>query len=242
MDRREELQDRYEDALFALLMDGMAVDEGKKALEENERLKNDPAAEVPEEVDKRCRKTIRRRFTQLRLRAVGRVTGRALCMMAMILGVASFLFVGAFAASSTVRATVLNLVVEVFPDSTSFFFTEEQPQDTLRQVTVGWVPEGFTLVDQGNNDYQSWSIYQGNGGTSLQVICEIGDGITLNVDTENTAYSEIVNINNSEARIYEKEGRLQIIWSTSDKTAFLAITGEGIDRKDMIRIAESIEY
>lgn len=242
MDRREELQDRYEDALFALLMDDMAVDEGKKALEENERLKNDPAAEVPEDVDKRCRKTIRRRFTQLRLRAVGQVTGKALCMMAMVLGVASFLFVGAFAASSTVRSTVLNLVVEVFPDSTSFFFTEEQPPDTLRQVTVGWVPEGFALVDEGHDDVRSWSVYQSNNGAFFQAMYEMGDGSTLNIDTEDIMLSGIVEIGGNEARLYEKEGLIQIIWCTPDKTAFLAIMGEYIDREDMVRIAKSIEY
>lgn len=242
MDRREELQDRYEDALFALLMDDMAIDAGKKALEENERLKNDPAAEVPEDVDKRCRKTIRRRFTQLRLRAFGRVTGRALCMMAMVLGVASFLFAGAFAASKTVRSTVLNLVVEAFPDSTSFFFTEEQPQDTPRQVTVGWVPEGFALVDQGQEISQTWSIYQGSENQLLCVTYQLGDGATLNIDTEDIMFSEVIDINGTNAKLYEKEGKLQIVWGSSDKAAFLAIAGEGIDRKDMIRIAESIEY
>ena len=39
MTRREKLQEQYEDALFALLMDDLAVEEGKKAYEENERLK-----------------------------------------------------------------------------------------------------------------------------------------------------------------------------------------------------------
>lgn len=40
MTRREKLQEQYEDALFALLMDDLAVEEGKKAYEENKRLKS----------------------------------------------------------------------------------------------------------------------------------------------------------------------------------------------------------
>ena len=47
MTRREKLQEQYEDALFALLMDDLAVEEGKKAYEENERLKADSSFEVP---------------------------------------------------------------------------------------------------------------------------------------------------------------------------------------------------
>lgn len=47
MTKREQLIEQYEDALFALLMDSVAEEEGKKAIELNERLKADPEAEVP---------------------------------------------------------------------------------------------------------------------------------------------------------------------------------------------------
>ena len=60
MTRREKLQEQYEDALFALLMDDLAVEEGKKAYEENERLKADSSFEVPSESRKRCVETIAR--------------------------------------------------------------------------------------------------------------------------------------------------------------------------------------
>lgn len=60
MTRREKLQEQYEDALFALLMDDLAVEEGKKAYEENKRLKADSSFEVPSESRKRCVETIAR--------------------------------------------------------------------------------------------------------------------------------------------------------------------------------------
>ena len=44
MTRREQLQEQYEDALFALLMDDLAAIEGQAALEENERLKSEVVA------------------------------------------------------------------------------------------------------------------------------------------------------------------------------------------------------
>lgn len=44
MTNHERLTEQYEDALFALLMDSVAEEEGKQALELNERLKADPAA------------------------------------------------------------------------------------------------------------------------------------------------------------------------------------------------------
>ena len=54
MTRREQLQEQYEDALFALLMDELARSEGEKLLEENERLKQEPDADIPDDVMKRC--------------------------------------------------------------------------------------------------------------------------------------------------------------------------------------------
>ena len=54
MTRREELYERYHDALFALLMEEVSETQGKKALEENERLNQDTQAEVPPEISARC--------------------------------------------------------------------------------------------------------------------------------------------------------------------------------------------
>ena len=60
MTRHEELQDNYEDALFALLMDEFAEREGERLLEENERLKSDPDIVISDELDRQCIKKINR--------------------------------------------------------------------------------------------------------------------------------------------------------------------------------------
>lgn len=84
MNRRDELRERYEDALFAFLMEDVIETEGKKMLEENERLKQDPLAAVPEAVDYRCIQTIKRGFAKERRHTVGRITYRVLNRVAMI--------------------------------------------------------------------------------------------------------------------------------------------------------------
>lgn len=43
-----------EEEIFAEMMQRMAVEEGQRAIEENERLKNDPAAAMPESLHKKC--------------------------------------------------------------------------------------------------------------------------------------------------------------------------------------------
>lgn len=61
MTRREMLVERYEDALFALLMNEVAEAEGRKALEENQRLCDSGEMVIPEEVHRRCLRTIARK-------------------------------------------------------------------------------------------------------------------------------------------------------------------------------------
>lgn len=112
MNRRDELRERYEDALFAFLMEDVIETEGKKMLEENERLKQDPLAAVPEAVDYRCIQTIKRGFAKERRHTVGRITYRVLNRVAMIAVICALLFVTAFAASSEIRSKTINLLIE----------------------------------------------------------------------------------------------------------------------------------
>lgn len=74
MKAREQLQEEYEDALFALMMYDVAEIEGRRAWEENERLMNDPEAQIPDELTQKCVKLIDRHFLRRKiLRNIKRV-------------------------------------------------------------------------------------------------------------------------------------------------------------------------
>ena len=75
MKTREQLQDNYEDALFALLMYDVAQLVGQYAEEENERLQNDLNAEVPEEINQCCLRTIHRCFFKKKLLRIAKSGG-----------------------------------------------------------------------------------------------------------------------------------------------------------------------
>ena len=54
MTQKEQLWENYEDAVFAILMDAVAEQEGEKGLQSMEELEHDPSAQVPEEVQRRA--------------------------------------------------------------------------------------------------------------------------------------------------------------------------------------------
>lgn len=240
MNRREQLQDRYEDALFALLMDDIATIEGQKAEEENRRLQNDPSAAVPEDVDRRCIRTIRRHFAKQKAQATGRFTVRAMKRVAMAVGIAAILFTTAFAASETVRVKTMNLIVQIFEESTDFRFGEGN-DGTALFLNVGWLPNGYSLVDQGDNGLEIWYDYQNPDKQWLMINCEKADGLVASVDTED-AEVEYIQIQGYKAMLVKKGTYWQLVWSANDNTVFVSIISSNISREDIIHIANELQY
>lgn len=241
MSRREQLQEQYEDALFALMMDDVVTAEGKKYLEENERLKNDPDAAVPEEISKECLRTIRRHFAKQKARTAGRVTAKVFGRGAMVAGVAAMLFTAAFATSETVRVSTMNLVVQVFGESTDFYFGNNQTTVIIPQITVGWLPDGYILDEQSRDNMDAWSLYRKSENETIRIKYTLGDGTVLSVDTEN-AETENIQINDAQAMLITKGDERQIVWGTADKSAFISIIGTGVTKDDLIHVASQLGY
>ena len=78
MTRQELLVEQYEDALFALIMDKVAEVEGQKAIEENQRLKASGEVAIPEELNRRCKQTIRCKTAEKHLKRYGKGFGKVL--------------------------------------------------------------------------------------------------------------------------------------------------------------------
>lgn len=240
MNRREQLQDQYEDALFALLMDDIAAIEGQKAEEENERLQSDPAAAVPKDLDQRCMQTIHRHFTKQKTRAVGRFAAKAMQRVAMVAGIAAILFTTAFATSETVRVHTLNLMIEVFETKTEFRFSTSSVQAPL-QLHVGWVPDGYSMVNEGNDGFGIWYDYQNAKNDCLTICCDQTVGTTAGIDTEDAEVEQIC-IEGAEAMLVKKGSELQLVWSAKSNSVLISIIGSNIGQDDIIHIANELHY
>lgn len=240
MNKQEQLQEQYEDALFALIMDKIATAEGQWAMEENERLKEDPSAAVPEELDKRCMQMIRRHFAKQQVYTVGHFTAKIMKRVVMAAGIAALMFTGAFAASETVRINTMNLIIEVFEDNTDFRFVS-RPVDSTPRISVGWVPDGYVLEDQGQDSESVWYQYRKSESESLYIDCTTTSGAGIGVDTEN-AEIEYIEVKNLQAMLVEKDNRLQLIWTAENNSAFIQLIGIGIDQETLVRIANGLIY
>ena len=98
MTQKEQLWENYEDAVFAILMDAVAEQEGEKGLQLMEELEHDPSAQVPEEVQKRAEKTIRKAFAAKNREPVKRFTFKVVQRIAVAVLVVVITTACAFAA------------------------------------------------------------------------------------------------------------------------------------------------
>lgn len=240
MNRREWLQDQYEDALFALLMDDIATMENKKAEEENERLQNDPSAAVPEDLDRRCMQLIHRHFAKERARAAGRFTAKAMKRVALAAGIAAICFTTAFATSETVRISTLNLMIEIFETNTEFHFSNT-PVEEISEFSVGWLPDRYTLISQERSGNKTRYEYQGPQGQSLVISCRKTTGVVAGIDTEN-ADVEYIPIKDIQAMLVQKAGESQLVWAAKENNIFVSILGREMELEDIIHTANDVQY
>ena len=215
MTRREMLMEQYEDALFALIMDEVAEVEGQKAIEENQRLKESGELVIPKEVSQRCQRVIARKTAEKDLKRFGKGFGRVVTKVAVVALMGMLLFTTAFAASEDFRVKTLNFVMEVFDDRTEIKFVPEDKSSNassaVPQITAGWLPEGFELMEQGEDTFGGWYEYANTEDGVISV--EIMDmrNVGMGIDTEDAA-GQSVEIQGHRALLVEENGTIQIVW------------------------------
>lgn len=236
------LTDNYEDALFALLMEDVSHEEGIKAIEENKRLKNDPDAALPIDLQNKCVQVIRKNFRKERTRKAKHTALKIANRIAVAVLTCVLLATVAFAVSEEVRVKVLNWVTETFEDHTELHFGEQDAieESTIPNFTVAWLPEGFILQTNEIDDYTIVEQYVGpdeKGSCITIAMMQLSEG-EYNVDTEDSNISS-VKINGYDATITEKGNTLQIAWTCEN--VVVQIVSENISLSQIIKIAENIE-
>lgn len=246
MTRREMLREQYEDALFALLMDEVAEAEGKKALEENQRLRDSGEVVIPEATHRRCLRTIARKTAQQKAKRWGRAASKVVSKVAVVALVGMLTFTTVFAASEEFRVRTLNFIIEIFDDRTEIMLPPEQfdpPRQahTAPQFSVDWLPEGFELADEGENASMVWRNYENDdSGAYISVSVKDLNGGGLNVDTED-AQTQSVQLQGKDVMLVEKDDVIQIRWQAAEESPWLfSLVRQNVDRDTLLKVAEGV--
>ena len=271
MSDHERLREQYEDALFALLMEGVAESEGEEALRLNEELKKDPNAEVPKDVQKRCEKTIRSAFAQKQLRATGRTAARWLTKVAVVAVLGGLMFTAAFALSEDVRVATLNALIQVMDDRTEITFEGEVFRETSADVTseaenemnaqyniaIDWLPSGYEFQQGQSNDTTDEVLFLSPVNGSIRITYTLYDSsTTYNVNTEGCTQKEVI-IQGHPASLYiTNQDVLQkrfvdipniwsymtIYWIDDINNAIVEISATNLTEDEIIQLANGVHH
>ena len=242
MTQKEQLWEQYEDAVFAILMDAVAEQEGKRGFQLMEELEHDPSAQVPEGVQRKAEKTIRKAFAAKNRESMKHFTVKVAQRIAIAVFAAAVLTAGTFAAFPEVRANLYNLIIREYEDHTEFNYAEQFSDEySSADFTIepGWLPDGFTLSDEGQVDALIYKTYQNKNKADVSITKSIMSGGPLLVDSENAKKTQI-KIQGYAATLIEKEEWVCLVIPMPTNDEIVYLESNGVSSNDVIKIAENL--
>lgn len=239
----KEHYDNYEDALFALLMDHFADDEGARIIEENIRIKDDPGYNVPAEIYKSCKRTITNAFSAKEKAEKKRRIKKNLLRVAVVMIVFTLVFSGMYFSVSAMRESISSMLKDLRDAATVLFVGEsteiDGAVDSLSpENPIVWKPEGFTLNTYSVEGNIIYADYYDDSGNQL-VYKAMSGSVSSSVDTEDADSVKKIDISGNEGLLIEKGDTISITWFDPSRNITIRIKAQGIDRETLINLANS---
>ena len=236
MNHRERMVENYEDAVFSLLMDQLADEQGEKYRLLNEELKDDPECVVPEQFSKACHQTINKEFSKIHGKHTRKTAGKLFQRIAVLIAIFLILMTSALALSPSLRAQALNWVLEVLEDRTSISFSTYP--ESAAVLETRWLPEGYTCTSV-SEDNTSWKFENESHGWIFLNMTP-SDGSKMIVDTENADLVQEETVRGNQCLHVEKEGCVTLVWNDVESGQVFTLIGESVDAETLLKMAENI--
>lgn len=242
MTKQEMLYEQYNDALFRLLMHSVAQHQGQQYQEENQALKAQEGG-PSETAKRRCLRTISRQVRRGHARAAARTASRVLSKAAVVMLLVISCLTAAFAVSPVFRSDALRWAVATFGDHAEYRFNQTEGGVQYQGIEVGWLPEGYELVESDAPDRVILRRYiKSSSGVKSSIdvrAISFFDECVFKVDTEADQIYQ-VSVQNTLATVVQKEECVQITWMYPKSNCIVTLYGDNISTETALRIAQSI--
>lgn len=171
---------------------------------------------------------------------------RTFARRAAAVGLVLLLSLGAFLAVDTeARAAVLQWVRETFSHAVIYRFPEHEDPAPVPRYTLGWVPEGFALVDSGYDEtagscFYSYKDIYGRQSFSFDAISMFDGTIIELFNIDDPSKIETVLINGMRGEFCPANDSLDynnLIWFDEAHNLAMWLSGD-ISKIDMLHIAQ----
>ncbi|AGL03317.1 DUF4367 domain-containing protein [Desulfoscipio gibsoniae] len=243
---RKKLYEEYEDSLFKLIMYDAAEKEGKLFLEEKEKLKNASESLPSAEAFKRFSQQLDAHLKKPQAYARRRHILKALNRFAVAMLVVIVLLFTTVASVEALRAKVLNFLMDIQPEYTSFELRDNDNGSDGGSSTINWhkayvptyIPAGYEIIDISNGKLLRKIEFKNQQGLFI-TYTELSEGSKPALDTENTFVFETVSINGYEGTLVVKDSLVTIIWGMNNRMFMIRAQTE---KDTAIKVAEGVKY
>lgn len=245
MNRREQLFQQCEDDIFSLLMLDYAEQEGARLETENQRLKQDPEAAIPDSAYQKGLKAIQRGMRAKRRRTLARGANVVLHRVAVAVLIGVLLFTTAFAISPAFREGVRNLVVSMTAESADLELVTTEAavgSDLLSHYVFPDCPEGFELESQEQNEYKRWQYFSTTDGKSIFISVQQATDTSFGIDAEEEKELESIQINGFDGVLSMRNDTYNIVYADNQHNTFVQIICVGLSRETALELISNISY
>lgn len=186
----DEAVEKYDDARFAMLMEGYSARLGEDYVEENRRLQEDESFELPSGLDEKCMKAIdsaiarKRRHENMEKakKAAKRITVAAASFL-VVIAVSSVVL---FNTVEAFRVVVSDYAIELFDIGEGSLVSVEANDDKSNVVvSPTWIPDGYEKkIEISETAMKMIKYSNGNGTITFTAHSDSSVGNTA-IDTEN---------------------------------------------------------
>lgn len=244
MSETNQVYENFEDAIFRLFMDRVALVEGERLFHENAELKRDPDAAVPEDVQKRCLKAALSRSSR---KIVGRTARKAVRIVALAAVIALLLGAAAFATIPSFHARILNVFMKHEDTTVDWEFGGQPPELDEEPGTFSvTVPDGYIMRRRSADSETEYRLYTrgNNQEEEIQIsIARINEGTRISTDAEDLDYYEEITVHGKYPGIISvKDGFSGITWVDTEHAIHISISANALSRDELIDLAESVKF
>lgn len=238
--RRERLEDAWDETALELLMDDYAEIAGSELYDEYcSDLEIGNVEDLPAELDESCQEMIHASFTA-ESKAKNNLLNTALSHVYK----AAMVVLAIFGATTVLVVSVDALRVPVL----NFFLTQEERYTILSSAESndltgsenindirGYIPKDYKIVYETYYGHGYYNLrYQNEAGQIISIRTGEGD-VQLYADTENATFEKI-ELNGQSALFFQKDG-LRLIMQKKDAQFILDFFAESMEESEFFRIA-----
>ena len=245
-DIRKKLYEEYEDSLFRLVMHDAAEKEGKLFLEEkaalNDDMSNRPSAEATEEFKRKAY------GNKNRSQKKWRISSRFINKAAVFFLVLIITFSAAMVTVKALRIKVMNFLIDIQPEYTSFQIKDNVSGSSGEKLTVNWtntylptyIPAGYEVDSLTYTEPLKEITYQNQKDkNSLIDFSENDSSNNVEIDTENATVLKTVFVNGHKGTLVVKNSQTTVTWEM-DHYIFVVCTDESIE--ETLKIAQNVKF